>query len=204
MQSPKKTWERSHLLAAITVAASDFLRVGAPSARVVIVEFTDYQCPFCLKHAREIRPELHRRFVETGIVRYEMRDFPLPSHPQAMAAAEAARCAAEQGSKQYWRYHEALFDEQAHLADSLYTILAQRVGLSARQFDKCRSSGAARARVVADRAEASVAGFKATPVFVVGWQSEKGQITGNVLTGLRTLEDFGNAVEKARRQVRVQ
>jgi protein-disulfide isomerase len=88
---------------------------GAPSkgektARVVLIEFSDYQCPFCARHVRETLPQLEREYIQTGKIRYVTRDFPLPTHRHAFKAAEAARCAGEQGK--FWEMHAQLFHNQ--------------------------------------------------------------------------------------------
>jgi protein-disulfide isomerase len=84
---------------------------GAPDARVTVVEFSDYQCPFCGRHARETLPKIDETYIKTGKVKYVFRDFPLERiHPNAVKAAEAARCAGESGK--YWEMHNRLFGDQ--------------------------------------------------------------------------------------------
>ena len=108
---------------------------GAPSrgkadARVTIVEFTDYQCPFCSRYVRETYPQLDKEYVQTGKVKYVLRDLPLEAiHPLAMKAAEAAHCAGEQGK--YWEMHDRLFANQTELARTDLAKHAQALGLDA-------------------------------------------------------------------------
>ena len=85
-------------------------REGATTAKAVIIEFTDFECPFCGRYAREIRPLVSTAFVESGVAEYRLINFPLPIHPMAVAAAQAAECAGAQG--QYWRMHDLLFSNQ--------------------------------------------------------------------------------------------
>src|SRR5687768_2217706 len=81
---------------------------GDKSAKVVVVEFTDYQCPFCARHVRDTMPQIEAEYVKTGKVRYVTREFPLEAiHPQAFKASEAALCAGDQGK--YWEMHVRLF-----------------------------------------------------------------------------------------------
>ena len=90
---------------------------GSQSARLVLIEFTDYQCPFCGRHFQQTSPQIDRDYVNTGRVRHVLRDFPLESiHKDAFKAAEAAHCAGDQG--QYWQMHDRLFNSQnAQTAD---------------------------------------------------------------------------------------
>src|SRR5262249_13220452 len=88
--------------------------MGDPNARIAIVEFGDYQCPFCGQHANQVLPQILENYVKTGKVRYFFKDTPVEAiHPRALKAAEAALCAGEQGK--YWEMHDHLFKNQQHL-----------------------------------------------------------------------------------------
>src|SRR3546814_18445716 len=123
--------------------------LGDPSAPVTIVEFTDFQCPFCGRHATTTLPALRSGDIKAGKVRYIVRDFPISEiHPWAVKAAAAARCAKAQSVAGYWRYHDDLFANQRALADSRFPILAVTAGLDAAGFNACRRRGRARTGVV--------------------------------------------------------
>ena len=115
------------------------------SGPLAIVEFTDFQCPFCKRHATETLPVLLKEIA--GKARYVSLHLPLQMHQQAVPAAEAAECAAEQGK--FWEMHAALFGKQSELGSHDYASLAREVGADVERFDACRAAGKARARVSA-------------------------------------------------------
>jgi len=145
---------------------------GAPSkgektAKVTVVEFTDYQCPFCSRYYRQTWPQLERDYVKTGKVKLALRDMPLESiHPQAFKAAEASHCAGDQGK--FWEMHDLLFANQAALDRKNLSVHAQAVGLDVGAFDKCIDSGAGAERIRKDQADSDKAGAKGTPTFFLG------------------------------------
>ena len=109
---------------------------GNPSAPVTIVEFSDYQCPFCAR----VNPTLAKvRETYGDSVKIVFKDFPLPNHPQAPKAAEAARCAGDQ--KKYWEMHDAMFANQRALEVPALKQTARAIGLDGAAFDQCLDSG---------------------------------------------------------------
>lgn len=146
--------------------------MGDPGAAVTIVEFTDYQCPFCARHAAETLPRLVSEMVDTGRVRYIVKDFPLdPIHPEARPAAVAARCAAEQGA--YWEMHEALFTRQNEwgglgaAAKDAFVKMAVDLGLNKDKFTTCLSDGRYDDLIQANQDEGIALGINGTPGFFV-------------------------------------
>ncbi len=140
---------------------------GSQSAKLILIEFTDYQCPFCGRHFQQTSPQIERDYVNTGRVRYVVRDFPIESiHKDALKAAEAAHCAGEHG--QYWEMHARLFNGQNALtADDLSTY-AGALGLDVQNFRRCLDSNKYTAKIRQDLAEAQKAGVQATPSFLLG------------------------------------
>lgn len=96
----------------LTIDISNEPSLGEEDAPVVVVEFTDFQCPFCQTAFTSSYPQLKKEYVETGKVKYVVKDFPLPFHANAQKAAEAANCASDQGK--YWELHDKLFEEQSN------------------------------------------------------------------------------------------
>ena len=140
---------------------------GDANALVVLVEFTDYQCPFCGRHVRDALPQIEAEYVKTGKLRYVTREFPLESiHPQAFKAAEAALCAGDQGK--YWEMHDRLFANQRALGPEHLAAHAQAVGADAAKFGECLESGAKAAKVRRDLADGAKAGVTGTPAFFLG------------------------------------
>jgi protein-disulfide isomerase len=123
--------------------------LGARDAPVTIIEFTDLQCPFCARFSAQTFPELQKKYIDTGKVRFVTRDLPLAFHAQAVPAAVAARCAGDQGK--YWEYRERLFAGQKDLGDVAYNKLAAEIQLDAKAFATCRAAPENKAAAEADR-----------------------------------------------------
>ena len=147
---------------------------GSPNAPLAIVEFSDFQCPFCGRHWKQTYGELEKEYISTGKVRYLFRHFPLERiHPQAFKAGEAAECAAVQGK--FWEMHDRLFANQAALMPPDLVQHAQAIGLDGTRFAAC-FAGQMTARVRADMAMAVEAGVTATPNFFVGMPLPGGKL----------------------------
>jgi protein-disulfide isomerase len=135
---------------------------GQKNAPLTMIEFTDYQCPFCGRYARDTYAQIDKDYVATGKLKYVLLDLPLESiHPFAFKAAEAAYCAGEQGK--YWEMHDRLFANQQAL-DS-WNAHAEAVGLDVARFESCLSSDKTAAEIRRDIAQAQAAGVTGTPGF---------------------------------------
>lgn len=145
---------------------------GAPSkgradARVTMIEFSDFQCPFCGRHVRETMPRIDREYIQTGKVRYVFRDFPIESlHPQAPKAHEAVNCAKDQGK--YWEMWERFFANPRQLAPADLPGHAQALGLDVPRFKECLDSGRHAAAVKASVQDAIGLGASGTPIIFFG------------------------------------
>ncbi len=155
---------------------------GNPKAPVTIVEFSDFQCPYC----RQVEPTLKDLLAKYGErVNLAYRDFPLTSiHPQAQLAAEASRCAGEQGK--FWEYHDQLYTA-ANLDRRVLADYARALKLDDKQFDACLVSGKYKSQVERDLQEGMQAGVSGTPGFFVN---------GVPLTGSQPLEAFVHIIEE--------
>ncbi len=146
---------------------------GSPVAPIVIVEFGDFQCPFCRESAPIIK-QLLAQYPEA--IKLIYRDFPVSSsHPQAIAAAEAANCAHQQGS--FWSYHDALFASQDSLGPDLYKTLAQSLRLDMTKFNNCLDKHLTLAEIQKDYAMGAAAGVTGTPTWFVNNYKLEGAIT---------------------------
>jgi protein-disulfide isomerase len=140
---------------------------GDRSAKLTLIEFSDYQCPFCARHFREILPQIEREYIQSGKVKYVFRDFPLESiHKEAFKAAEAAHCAGEQGK--YWEMHDQLFAHQKALGLEGLLLHAQGLGIDLQDFRRCLDSGKHATKIRKDIADGQKAGVRATPTFFLG------------------------------------
>jgi protein-disulfide isomerase len=141
---------------------------GSPQARVTVVEFSDFECPACAKHALEAQPQIDAALVDTGKVRWISKHLPLRMHPHAALAAAAAECASDQNK--YWPMHDALYRRQSEWAtDEAATVLpqiARDAGLNGDAFDRCFDSRRGLERVLADMYDAQGI-VERTPGFVI-------------------------------------
>lgn len=155
---------------------------GAPGSPVTIVEFSDFECPFCVKAEATVKDLLD---AYPGKIRLVYRDFPLPNHKQAPKAAEASHCAEDQGK--YWEMHGKLFDSQGKLAVTDLKGYAREIGLDGPRFDRCLESGEKAKVVDSHRKAGEVAGVSGTPAFFVN---------GRLISGAQPLESFKALVDK--------
>jgi protein-disulfide isomerase len=168
-------------IAPADVPIGDAPAKGDPNAPVTIVEYSDYQCSFCGRYFQETLPQLLENYVDTGQVRYVFKDFPLTSiHPQAVKAAEAARCAREVGEDEtYWLMHDRLFERQGEWSGNsqhvaLFKSYAGELGLDQAAFDACLDGGSQAAAVQADFQEGAGFGVTGTPAFFINGQPVSG------------------------------
>ncbi|NER52981.1 MAG: thioredoxin domain-containing protein [Symploca sp. SIO1A3] len=140
---------------------------GATELKTILVEFSDFQCPFCGKAQETLKPLIAKYQDEVTLV---YKHFPLVSiHPQAMPAAKAAWAADQQGK--FWEYHDALFSQQDKLGEEFYLDLAQTLNLDLELFNRDRNSNAADAAIQQDLQLAAKLELSGTPSFLI--QSEK-------------------------------
>ena len=175
-----------------TVSADDDPMLGDPEAPVLIVEFSDYQCPFCRRFEVETMPQLIQAYVDTGKVRLTFRDFPLTQiHANALPAALASECADEQGS--FWPYHDLLFARQSDWAQSndIKTTLVQyavELALDESAFSACLRENRYLEEVQHDFSEGVSYGITGTPSFF---------INGKKLVGAVPFSEFQSAIDAA-------
>lgn len=142
---------------------------GSPNARIVLIEFSDFECPFCGRFASETYQKIKTEFVEPGRIRYAFRHFPLSNHRFARAASEAAVCAGRHG--RFWEMHDELFANQRALAADNLLTHATNIGLALDDFKLCIGSRAA-VDVDRDIQIAERAGISVTPTFMIGEMSK--------------------------------
>ncbi|MAG52526.1 MAG: disulfide bond formation protein DsbA [Nanoarchaeota archaeon] len=172
-----------------TVRAEDIVDddpfLGDENAPLTIVEFSDFQCPFCSRFKDQTLSQLKSEYIDTGKVKFVYRDFPLSSiHPMAQKAAEATECADEQGK--FWEYHDLVFDRQSSLSIGNLKSWAGELGLNSAEFDECLDSGEQADEVANDLKAATAAGGRGTPFFIVGNQP---------LSGAQPFSAFQQAIE---------
>ncbi|MBS3797697.1 thioredoxin domain-containing protein [Pseudoalteromonas sp. BDTF-M6] len=163
-------------------------KLGEASAGLAIVEFSDYQCPYCKRYVDTTFTKLRANFIDKGKLKYIARDFPLGFHKQAKGAAIAANCSLQQGA--YWPMREQLFNNMRQLGDELYQSSAEQLDLDMDQFTKCLEDEAVLAKVEQDMNYGSSLGIRGTPSFLVGKVEDGHLINPTLLVGAQSYETF--------------
>ncbi|NQW02964.1 MAG: thioredoxin domain-containing protein [Acidobacteria bacterium] len=166
---------------------------GNLNAKVAVIEFSDFQCPFCASFAQATFPALESQYVATGKVLWAFKHLPLDQiHPSARRAAEAAECGGQEGK--FWEMHDQLFLNPRRLEPADLSRYASTVGLNAEQFDRC-IAGEASAAVMADVVEATRLRLSGTPAFFLG-TVESGRVTvTEMLSGAKSLQAFQSVID---------
>jgi protein-disulfide isomerase len=166
------------------VPVDDDPALGPSAAPITIVEFSDFECPYCQRWTSDVYGKIKEQYPDQ--VRLVYRDFPLESiHANAFPAAEAANCAHEQG--QFWPFHDKLFSMEKGLSTQAYTDYATDLGLDLDDFKACLDSGKYKEEVQADFDFAAELGVRSTPTFF---------INGIALVGAQPFEVFQDVIEK--------
>jgi protein-disulfide isomerase len=166
--------------------------IGSDDAPVTLVEFADYQCPYCKKFQSDAYAELKKNYIDTGKVRFVSRDLPLEFHPFALKAAEAARCAGDQGK--YWELRDALIADAAPPSDEVISKAAQALLLEPTVFQTCLAAEKYKQEVQKDAAEAATLQISGTPTFVLA-KSAKDKLDGVRIVGAQPFATFQAAID---------
>jgi len=181
-------------VAGVTFDIGDNPVMGSESSKLILIEFTDYQCPFCGRYARETFPELRKQYVDTGQMRYSVIDQPLPMHTEAAKAAEAAHCAKDQGK--FWEIHDAMMANQDDLKD--LSSYAKKLNLNIGVFETCLNTGKYKDTVNRNIKLAIELGITGVPGFILGTINENDprKVTGiTVIRGAIPLESFRQGLD---------
>src|SRR5687768_15578874 len=185
----------------IVLAIDDDPVKGDRKARLVLVEFSDFQCSFCARFVRETLPEIEKDYIKTGKLKYVFRDFPITSaHKDAFKAAVAAGCALDQGK--YWEMHDRLFENQAAFTVYNLTQSAEAIGLNKQTFQQCLNNNEYATEVQNDFADGTRAGVNQTPFFFLGLtepNSPKVKVL-TVISGAKPYAVFKAAIDSALQQ----
>jgi len=170
--------------------------IGSKDAPITMVEFTDFQCPFCYRFHVSTFSDLKKNYIDTGKVRFVSRDLPLDFHPNAMQAAEAGRCAGEQG--QFWPMRDRMGADPEHLDIPRLLTYAQDLKLDVNQFRGCLDSGKYKAAIQSDVQDALKIGANGTPSFVIG-KSAPDTIDGELVIGAMPYQVFDEKLKELAR-----
>lgn len=168
--------------AAAGASAKDDPSWGPENAKVTIVEFADFECPYCRQWYTNVYEQLYRNYSTQ--VRFVYRDFPLSFHANAQPAANAANCAGAQGK--YWEYFRLLYADPRGLGGAMYQAYAEEVGLNMASFNSCVSSNKYAGEIDLDMQDAQKLGVNGVPAFFVN---------DRLISGLQPYETFRDAIE---------
>ncbi len=175
----------------VRASIDDDAVLGDENAPVTIIEFSDYQCPFCERFWSQTLPQIKSQYIDTGKVKLVYRDFPLESiHPMAAPAALAAECVGEQGDEAYFKMHDKIFGNQQALSPDNLKQWAKDLGYD---IDNCFDSGQFRSEVQKDLQDATSSGGRGTPYFVI--MGKDGQ--GTPISGAQPFGAFQQAIDAA-------
>lgn len=168
----------------VTVSVDDDPVLGDQNAPVTIIEFSDFECPFCKRFFSNTLPQLTREYIDTGKVKLVYRDFPLSFHPNAQKAAEAGECADDQGK--FWEMHDKIFENQQAIGIADLKSYAASLGLDTSEFNSCLDSGKHVKEIQKDISDGSKYGASGTPTFF---------INGIKLVGAQPFSAFQQIIE---------
>ena len=175
----------------VNVSVDNDAFIGNSKAKVTIVEFSDFQCPFCRSFWSGAYQQIKSEYVDTGKVKFVYRDYPLSFHPASQVSAEASECADEQGK--YWEMHDKIFGEQAKKGTGTVTYgavelkkWASQIGLDSAKFNQCLDSEKYKSEVEKDLADGSAYGVSGTPAFF---------INGRPLVGAQPFSEFKSLID---------
>ena len=172
----------------VDVSIGDSPMKGDKNAPVTIVEFSEYECPFCKRYVDDAFVQIKEKYIDTGKVRYVFKDFPLSFHQHAENAAIAAKCAREQcGDDMYWDYHDILFENSPNLSADHLKQYAVELNLNTSDFNACLDSKKYADEVNKDFKEGQSYGVQGTPAFF---------INGKLLSGAQPFSSFENIIEQ--------
>jgi protein-disulfide isomerase len=174
--------------------------MGGKNAKLVLIEFSDYQCPFCGRHGRDTDPQIQKEYIDTGKMKLVFMDFPLDFHQYAFKAAVASLCAGDQGK--YWEMHAKLFNnpnnDPAYLGPENIMKYAEEFGLKAAKFKECLDSGKHDAEIKQRQAEGQTkAGITGTPAFLLGYIQPDGTVKATKkIVGAGPYANFKAAIDE--------
>lgn len=180
----------------VTVPTEGEPTLGSATAKVTVMEVSDYHCPFCKRQTQQTFPQIREEFINTGKVRYVFVDYPIAQlHPLAHRAHEAAACAGDQGK--FWEMHDSLFSQPPSKSDSDLTGQANSLGLDMTKFSSCLSSGRHAGAIKASVSRMEQLGIAGTPMTLIGLTPAPGQPMKIVkyVYGAKPYSEFKAAIE---------
>ena len=182
--------------ATLIIQLGDDPRLGAATAPLGLLEFADYQCPHCQRFHVEVLPALKKTYIDTGLVQYIYKDFPLKTQRMAFSASLAANCAGQQD--QYWRMQDELFAHQTRLSLKLFDELAKQLALEPETFSACMRQSDNLQEVYADLQYGLDLGVRSTPSFFLGRIHQNTLIVTGFADGTPSFAELQEEIEALR------
>src|SRR5580692_1385114 len=176
----------------VTLDAREY-SLGRSDAPLTLLEFTDYQCPYCRRFQAETWPQIKKNYIDTGKLRFIVRDLPLQFHSSALPAAEAAHCAGEQGK--FWEMHHALLTGDDLLANGGIERRAKALGLDNERLQNCMKADRYESAIARNIAAADALDIHGTPAFVIG-RMANGGLEGQLVDGAQPYDEFDGALKQ--------
>ena len=173
--------------------------MGSDRAPITIVEFSDFECPYCQRFHQQVLNPLQEQYIDTGLVRFVHKDLPLPFHAQADLSARVARCATDDA--EYWGIYKRLFERQTCLSCEGPVAIASDDPDQQARLRRCADDPQTRLLVNTDRSEASLHGIRATPTFVIGPTINANRHRGQVKEGAMPWKAFQRLIDEELRKV---
>lgn len=184
-----------------TATVDDDPVLGDKNAPITMIEFSDYECPFCKKYFTDTFPLIKAKYIDTGKVKLVFRDLPLPFHdPLATKEAVAANCARKQkNDDMYFKYHDEVFKQTTSngngLTEDKLKAIATGLGLNLGSFESCLKDKTMEDEVKKDAGDASLAGANGTPSFIIGKSTSDGKIEGSLVVGAQPITAFEAVID---------
>jgi protein-disulfide isomerase len=188
-----------------SLVVKDSAKKGNSSAKLAVIEFTDFQCPFCKRNFDQTYPSIVKDWVDTGKAVYVTKHFPLSFHANAKISSVSVECAREQGGDaKFWEMHDKVFaastSDGAKIDKAGLIVLGTQIGLDATTLTTCLDSGKFNAKIDQDTKDGSSIGISGTPGFLVGkYDPSTGKVDGDIIKGAYPYADFQIALEKYNR-----
>ena len=195
----KQPPQAAEVLKRVKASTTEGVALGSKKAPLVLIEFTDYQCPYCKRFYDTTFAELKKNYIDTGKLRFISRNLPLPFHKHAEDAALAAACANDQGK--YWQMRQSIFANPQQLQPENLSVYARDNGLSVKRFDMCMEKKTHIKKIQKDMADARAIGISGTPSFVLARNSGK-IVEGEKVVGAQPFAAFSHHIESLLKQAK--
>jgi len=200
LQAPQAAAPEAPPSGPVKVLVADAPVLGNKNAQVTLIEFVDYECPFCKRFFDQTLPDIKKTYIDAGKLKLVMRNFPLSFHQNAHKESQAALCARDQGGDSiYFKFHDEVFKRTTSngtgLALDQLPKIANDIGIDGNKLQNCLTEEKYKAKVDQDIAEGTKAGVNGTPSFFVGKSTSGSEIDGQIIVGAQPFSAFQPTID---------